>query len=73
MENEAPPTPSFFAAFGFVGVSVSQSDIRAYVRGELEEISRDVGRGLTRTRDAQTRLHLRDVAARIEDVLDADD
>lgn len=73
MENEAPPTPSFFASFGYVGVSVSQSDIRAYVRGELEEISRDVGRGLTRTRDAQTRLHLRDVSARIEDILDSKD
>ncbi len=73
MENEAPPTPSFFSSFGFVGVSISQSDIRAYVRGELAEINRDVGRALTRTRDATTRLHLRDLEARIEDILDSDD
>ncbi len=73
MENEAPPTPSFFASFGFVGVSISQSDIRAYVRGELSEINRDVGRALTRTRDATTRLHLRDIEARIEDILDTDE
>ncbi|MFT4606064.1 MAG: hypothetical protein ACI9W4_002810 [Rhodothermales bacterium] len=73
MENEAPPVPSFFASFGYVGVSISQSDIRAYVRGELSEINRDVGRALTRTRDATTRLHLRDIEARIESVLDSDD
>ena len=73
MENEAPAPPSFFASFGYVGVSVSQSDIRAYVRGELSEINRDVGRALTRTRDATTRLHLRDIEARIEDILDSDD
>ncbi|MBO6576675.1 MAG: zinc-dependent metalloprotease [Rhodothermales bacterium] len=73
MENEAPPVPSFFASFGFAPISVSQSDIRAYVRGELEEINRDVGRALTRTRDRTTRLHLRDVEARIEAILDTDD
>lgn len=73
MENEAPPVPAFLASFGFAPISIEQSDIRAYVRGELEEINRDVGRALTRTRDATTRLHLRDIEARIEDALDSDD
>jgi len=73
MENEAPPTPSFFATFGFAPISVEQSDIRSHVRGELAGINRDVGRALTRTRDRMTRLHLQDIESRIEDILDSDD
>ena len=71
MTQEAPPTPSFFASFGFVNVDVSQSDIRAYVRGELETIQRDANRALSRgVSDNMTRLHLRDAVARVEDILE---
>ena len=71
MTQEAPPTPSFFANFGFVNIDVSQSDIRALVRGELETIQRDANRALSRgVSDNMTRLHLRDVVARVEDILD---
>ena len=74
MTEEAPPTPSFFASFGFVNVDVSQSDIRAYVRGELETIMRDTNRALDRgISDNMTRLHLRDIAVRIEEILNNDD
>ncbi|MFQ5570808.1 MAG: zinc-dependent metalloprotease [Rhodothermales bacterium] len=73
MTREASPVPSFFASFGFTNIDVSQSDIRAYVRGELETIKRDVNRAMTRTRDQMTRLHLRDVLVRIDDILDPDE
>ena len=74
MTEEAPPTPSFFANFGFVNIDVSQSDIRAYVRGELETLKTDVNRALNRgVADNMTRLHLRDIAARIDEILEGED
>ena len=73
MTQEAPPFPSFFASYGFTNIDVSQSDIRAYVRGELETIKRDANRAVSRgISDSMTRLHLRDVVARIDDILDTD-
>ena len=72
MTREAPPVPSFFASFGFTNVDVSQSDIRAYVRGELQTLQRDARRAESRTRDRMTRLHLEDIQARINDILDPD-
>lgn len=50
-------------------VDVSQSDIRAYVRGELTTLDRDVKRALRRTTDPATRLHLEDTLVRIDNVL----
>jgi hypothetical protein len=74
MTEEAPPAPSFFASFGFTNVDVSQSDIRAYVRGELESLRGAVADALRRgVSDSMTRLHLQDVAARIDDILDGSD
>ncbi len=74
MTNEAPPVPSFFASYGFTNVDVSQSDIRAYVRGELETLKRDAALALRRgVRDNISRLHLRDVIARIDSILDPED
>lgn len=74
MTEEAPAAPSFFSAYGYLNVDVSQSDIRAYVRGELETVKRDANRALTRgVSDNMTRLHLRDVVQRIDDVLDTDE
>jgi hypothetical protein len=54
-------------------VDVSQSDIRAHVRGELETLRSEVERGLRRTTDATTELHLEDVLVRIEEVLEGDE
>ncbi len=68
-----PPPPAFRAFFGFTPVDVSQSDIRALVRGELQTLRRDVARALRRTQDHMTRLHLEDVVARIDEILDTDD
>ena len=73
MTQEPPSTPSFFASFGLANIDVSQSDIRAYVRGELGTLQSDARRAASRTRDRMTRLHLEDVGARIEDILDGDE
>lgn len=73
MENDAPAPSAFLAPYGYAPISVEQSDIRAYVRGELQDIHRDIGRALARTRDRTTRLHLADMEARIEDILDNKD
>ena len=73
MTQEAPSVPSFFASFGFTNVDVSQSDIRAFVRGELQILKRDTGNAARRTRDRMTRLHLQDVQARIDAILEPGD
>ena len=74
MTAEIPSLPSFLANFGqFTNVSLSQSDIRAYIRGELETLQTDVARAERRTRDDMTRLHLADIGARIEAILDPND
>ena len=51
-------------------VDVSQSDIRAYVRSELKTLRGEVERGLRRTTDETTEMHLNDVLVRIERILD---
>jgi len=68
-----PPQAAFRQFFGFTPVNVGQSDIHALVRGELTTLQRDVKRALNRTRDHMTRLHLEDVLARIDDILDPEE
>ena len=50
-------------------VNTSQSDIGAVTRFELNELKRIVKRGLIRTADSMTRIHLQDIVERIEVVL----
>ena len=50
-------------------VNTSQSDIRAVTRFELNELKRMTKRGLIRTADGMTRIHLQDITKRIEAVL----
>ena len=63
----------FLADIGYTTVNIGQSDITAVVRGELEDVKSQVDRAATRTRDSMTRLHLRDLSARIDSILDADE
>ncbi|GIV61063.1 MAG: glutaminyl-tRNA synthetase [Rhodothermaceae bacterium] len=73
MTEEITPPPAAFREFvGFTPVDVSQSDIRALARGELQTLRREVQRARSRTRDRMTRLHLDDVLARIDAILEAD-
>ena len=65
--------PAFvFAALSdfFTSVDVSQSDIRAFVRGELTGLQEAIEGALRRDLDRTTELHLRDARARIDEILD---
>ena len=50
--------------------NVSQSDVRALVRGELNTLKRQVAAAGTRQVNTVTKYHYRDLAKRIEDILD---
>ncbi|MEM6335455.1 MAG: zinc-dependent metalloprotease [Bacteroidota bacterium] len=70
-ELEMPRVPrQFLEVIGFTAIDVSQSDIRAYVRGELRQLKRDVQRASARSGDRMTRLHLEDLEERIDAILD---
>ncbi|MEL6535943.1 MAG: zinc-dependent metalloprotease [Bacteroidota bacterium] len=74
MTEETPRVPrgpfaSFLNAFPF---DASQSDLRAIVRSELKRLRRDANGAAGRTRDRMTRIHLEDVVARIDAILDED-
>lgn len=74
MKQEPTPVPPEFARFITVtSVNVAQSDIRAFTRGDLEQLKRETNAALPRTPDPVTRLHLRDVLARIELILNPKD
>lgn len=71
MTQELPPIPPEFARFITVtNVNVGQSDIRAFARGDLEQIKREATSAAARSTDRVTVLHLRDVVARVEAILD---
>ena len=56
----------------FTSVDVSQSDIRAFVRGELMGLQEAIEDTLGGNLDRTTELHLRDALARIDNILDPD-
>jgi hypothetical protein len=51
--------------------SVDGSDIKALLRDELQTLKQQVDRSVTRAGDRATQVHLRDIQARIEKILDA--
>ncbi len=69
MRQEPPSPPSPGASGESMSLSVSQSDIRPYVRGELQALQREIRSALRRVPDRNTRLHLEDALARIEQIL----
>jgi len=70
MTKELSVPRAFFGFGGFTAVDISQSDIRAFVRGDLRTLRRDVQRAIGRAPDRTTRLHLEDILVRIERILD---
>ncbi|SFU61484.1 protein of unknown function [Pustulibacterium marinum] len=56
-------------SWGSTSVDVSQSDIRAVVRGELETLQKTIKNALYRTGDTMTKYHLKDMNERIEQIL----
>lgn len=59
--------------YGWTDVDVSQSDIRAIVREELNMLQNDVGVALRRNTNRETNIHLDDVLYRIEKILDKEE
>ena len=71
MTEEPEPPTGFLAQFlGAPVVDVSQSDIRPFVRGELNRLKADVQSALRRRLDTPTQYHLEDAVARIDRILD---
>ena len=70
MTEEMPSNiPAFFRS-QLTTVDVSQSDIRAFVRGELNVLKAQIARALRGNLDIATTYHLEDVVVRIDDILD---
>ncbi|WP_397447610.1 zinc-dependent metalloprotease [Polaribacter sp. R77954] len=65
--NEAPDERG---RFGRPSVTVSQSDIQSFARGELNRLKRDVKSAASRASNTTSRYHLQDVVARIDMALD---
>jgi hypothetical protein len=59
-------------AIGFESIAESQSDVRALARGELEAIRTAATSATSLSGDGMTDLHLKDVVARINKMLDDD-
>ena len=55
--------------FKQTAVNISQSDIKAMVRGELKRIKKDVKRSIPNARNTITRYHLQDAVDRIDNIL----
>ncbi|WP_420634856.1 zinc-dependent metalloprotease [Candidatus Palauibacter sp.] len=74
MTSELSLPPFIFGGLAdfFTSVDVSQSDIRAFVRGELAGLQESIEGALRRRLDRTTELHLRDALARIDDILNPD-
>jgi hypothetical protein len=72
MTQELPPVPAF-AAGQITAVDVSQSDIRAFVRGGLTVLKGQIQDALSRNIDTVTRYHLDDAVVRIDNILDPTD
>jgi hypothetical protein len=71
MTTEPPAPPAFMRnSPEYTAVNVAQSDIRPFVRGELETLQRDIRAALPRTTDRASQLHLRDLQVRIGKILD---
>lgn len=54
-------------------VDVSQSDILAHVRGELESLQTEINRAAQRIGNSMTRQRLRDVSERIYIIFENED
>ena len=67
--TEEPTAPPARFAGRRTAVDVSQSDIRAFVRGELNVLKGQIQRALRRSLNTATRYHLEDAVVRIDAIL----
>ena len=70
--NEDPPALPSPEVGKFLGIAVNlkTSDIRLYVRGELEELKKQLS--TNRSSDRLMKMHIQDCLARIENILNPD-
>jgi hypothetical protein len=68
-EEPERPTGPFARFFSNTTVDVSQSDIRAFVRGELNALKQEIQLAIPRAPDTETQYHLEDALVRIEEIL----
>lgn len=74
MTAELTPPPAAFRSFVvYTPVNVAQSDIRAYVRGELETLRAELVRSQNRRHDQATRYHIKDLIVRVDEILNPED
>lgn len=64
-----PPPTTGGGGFGGPPVDPTRSDIAAFARGELVDLRAAVQRALPRASNRTTRLHLQDIRARIDEIL----
>ena len=70
MTNEQPEISGRYRQYiTRTNVDVNESDIRAVTRAELNALQRSIRSGINRTRDAMTKIHLRDALERIDAIL----
>lgn len=72
-EQQRLPRGRIRSFFGYTQVDVSQSDIRAVARGELNRLQSIIRRGANSSRNTMTRYHYEDLLVRIEDILNTED
>ncbi|WP_268033569.1 zinc-dependent metalloprotease [Algoriphagus sp. PAP.12] len=70
MTSDGPDIPAQFRRFYGPQINASQSDIRPMARGELKTLQRQIRAAIPRTADRVSKLHLEDLADRIEKILE---
>ena len=70
LKADFPSVPGISRWSDNKNLNVSQSDIPAYARAELKKIKANADRAASRTRDTMTKIHLEDISARIDSILD---
>jgi hypothetical protein len=71
MTEEQSPIPSRYRRYiNRSNIEVKNSDIRPLVRAELNQLKKDLQRGLSRMRDDMSKYHVEDAIARIDNILD---
>ncbi len=74
MMEEQPSVSGRISRFiGYTPIDVSQSDIRAIARGELNQLRTLIRRGASSARNTMTRYHYEDLLVRIDDILNIED
>lgn len=71
MTQEPTIPPAQLTSANITAVDVSQSDIPAFARGDLMDVRREAQAAASRVNDRATRLHLQDVVARIDRIMDS--